>query len=667
MTTTAKTETDPQAAPVTQEPATSAPPAGRPLPLTPEELADRLEPEDPRLSPDGRAVLFTVAPKGKRGEHRERAIWVARDGAPARPFTAGTADDAEPRWSPDGTQVLFRSDRAERGVFRPYLIAAAGGEARPLGELQGKLSALSWAPGGRTVALLRQDPETPEEQRRREGRDDAVAVGEDPKRTRLWAVDAQTGRATCLTYGPRHVWSYAWAPDGEHLAMVTTDAPDLDARFGPGELRLVPLAGGLGRHVAMFPALPEDPVFVVAADGPAVAVRANGHRADPSDSVWLAPLAGGAPRNLLPGYPGVVETLVLRPGTPGGLAVRMVEGVHGAVYGLDAGDPEPRPVPLTPGGLHGRGSVMAGPSFSADGSRLALLWSDGSTPEEVHVGDAGGDGAAVSELGAAFAGRLGRVETVRWASPDGVEVEGLLTLPVGYEAGRRYPLVVEVHGGPCWQWEDRAMLDWHDWAAMLASHGYAVLLPNPRGSTGRGTAFQALLQDDVGGGEAQDLITGARAMVERGVADPKRLGIGGWSWGGYLTAWTVTQTDLFRAAVMGAGLANMVSDHGQGDIPSYNLRFYPALPYDDPEAYWRRSPVRYAARVSTPTLILHGDADERVHPAQGMEWHRALKTRGVPVRFVRYPREDHGVHERAHQVHLMGQVLAWYDRWLGEG
>ena len=644
-------------------------------PPTPEELADRLRPEDPRLSPDGRAVVFAVAPRGMKGERKEQALWIARDGAPARPLTAGTTHDANPRWSPDGARLLFCSDRGgreDRGkkadagtdadAFRLFLLPVDGGEARPLGELTGSLSMPEWSPDGRTVAVLRRDPETPEEKRRKEDRDDALVVDEDPKPTRLWAVDAETGRARCLTHGARQIWSYAWLPDGEALAILTTESPDVNTVFDAGDLWLVPLAGGLSRHVARFPVLPHSPVVVETAEGPAVAVCGNAHRADPSDSVWMVPLAGGEPRNLLPGHPGVVEELAPRPGAPGRLGLRMVERTHGLVYGFDIATAAL--TPLTPDGKHGDGSVLAGISFSADGERLAMVWTDGTTPEEVYVGEAGGDGAAVSSFGEAFRGRLCPVETVRWRSTDGVEIEGLLTYPRGYEAGRRYPLVVEIHGGPSWQWEDRVFLDWHDWAQLLAGHGYAVLAPNPRGSTGYGSAFQKLLQDDVGGGEAQDLISGAQAMVERGIADQERLGIGGWSWGGYLTAWTITQTDLFKGAVMGAGLANMVSDHGQDDIPAMNLWLYPGQPYDHLDHYWRTSPIRHVANVRTPTLILHGDADARVHPAQGMEFHRALKTLGVPVRFVRYPREEHGFKERAHQIDLMRRVVAWYDRWL---
>ncbi|MDP9367075.1 MAG: S9 family peptidase [Chloroflexota bacterium] len=397
-------------------------------------------------------------------------------------------------------------------------------------------------------------------------------------------------------------------------------------------------------------------------DGPAITVRANNHRADPSDSVWIVLVTGGEPRNLLPGHPGVVEDLVELPGSPATVGLRMVERTHGLVYRLDIAAGEIQAT--TPAELHGRGSVLSAPSFSADGRRVAFVWSDGTTPEEVYVGDVGGEAATVTTLGESFRGRLAPVETVCWSSTDGVEIEGLLTLPIGYEPGKRYPLVVEIHGGPSWQWEDRVFLDWHDWAQMLASHGYAVLAPNPRGSTGYGSAFQQLLQDDVGGGEAQDLISGAQAMVERGIADPDRLGIGGWSWGGYLTAWTITQTDIFKAAVMGAGLANMVSDHGTDDIPAMNLWIYPGQPYDHLDHYWRSSPIRHITNVKTPTLILHGDQDARVHPTQGMEYHRALKTLGVPTEFVRYPREGHGIQERPHQIDLIRRLVAWLDRWL---
>jgi dipeptidyl aminopeptidase/acylaminoacyl peptidase len=636
-----------------------------PKPLTPEELADRLVPGDPRLSPDGRHVLFVVAPAGKKGEHKDSALWLSRDGAPAKPFTAGTANDHSPRWSPDGTQILFCSDRAERGSekHKLYLIPAAGGEARPLGDLQGELSQPSWSPGGKIVAVLRKDPEPPEEKKRKEERNDAVVVDEDLKRIRLWFVEVESSKARCLTFGGRNVWSYGWSPDGERLAVCTTHSPEINSIFSPADLWTVPAAGGAASRVATFPMLADDPVFVETAGGPAIAVRANDFRDDPTTSVWLVSLADGSKRKLLADDDGgEVEGMAPLGTTTRGLALRLVERTHGLAYALDARTG--KLTPLTPGGKHGAGSVIAGPSASGDGSRVAVVWSDRSTPEEVYLGAAGGEGAAVTELGKAFQDRLCPTETVTWRSSDGVEVEGILTYPAGYEPGTRYPLIVEAHGGPSWQWEDRVMLDWHDWAQYLASHAYAVLQPKPRGSTGYGAAFQKLLQDDVGGGEVDDLISGARAMVARGLADEGKLGIGGWSWGGYLTARTITKTQLFRAAMMGAGLSNMLSDHGIGDIPYANLLYYPGQPYDHPQAYWNSSPIKDIKTCTTPTLILHGEDDARVHPAQGMEFHRALRTLGVPTRFVRYPREGHPIEERLHQLDLLRRLLEWFDRYL---
>ena len=632
-------------------------------PLMPEELAARTVPCDPRISPDGSRVVFVASPVSKVGEKWTRSLWIAGDGLPARQVTAGEADDCDPRWSPDGSRILFRSDRLKPGSddYRLFLLPVAGGEGLPLGELGGELSQPAWSPDGRWVAVLRKDPEPEPVTARKKERDDAIVVEEDSRFTRLWVVDVECSRARCLTTGEREVRSFAWAADSLSLVTITTDAPEYDATLGPGDLWQVSVGGGLPRHVARFRTTPSSPVVVETSDGPIVAVRADGHREQPEDSLWTVALFGGEPVNVLPDFTGNVEEVVSLPGAKGRVAARIVERTHGRLYAVDL--PSGNLTPLTPEVLASHGSIAEGASFSED-VRLAAVWSDATTPEEVWLADAEGGAGPVTLFGTDFHGRLQPAEHVCWTSDDGVEIEGLLTYPAGYQSGTRHPLVVEVHGGPSSQWKDRVMLNWHDWAQMLASRGYAVLMPNPRGSTGYGPELQRLLQDDVGGGESRDLVAGARAMVERGIADPDRLGIAGWSWGGYLTAWTITQTTIFRAAVMGAGLSNMVSDHGQGDIPSANLLYFPGQPYDHMEAYWRSSPIRYVAAVRTPTLILHGEDDARIHPAQGMEYFRALKILGVPVRFVRYPREKHSIEERAHQIDLMRRIIEWFNRYL---
>jgi dipeptidyl aminopeptidase/acylaminoacyl peptidase len=636
-------------------------PAARPTPMTPEELADRVVPEDPRIAPDGSAVAFVAAPAGRKEEHKARAVWLTRPGQPARMLTGGLADDRAPRWSPDGGRLAFLSDRAERGKESGlYVLPMDGGEGQRLGELGGELSDPRWSPDGAGIVVLRTDPKDPAAKKREDERDDRVVADADPRFARLWLVDATTGVWRCLTPGDREVRSFCWKSDGSGLLAITTALPGWDAIFDGSDLWHVPASGGLPRKLASFAMLAGSPTAVDSADGPLALVVVDGGIADPPARVRAVPLAGGEPTVLLPDWDAEVESIQPLPGRPGSVLVKAVERTHGGVYALNLATMERET--LLPEDRRGSGSVLGPPSVAANGS-VAFVWSDSATPEEVWLADDGG-ARPLSEFGAVFAGRLQPGEVVRWASDDGLEIEGILIRPANTADSAPVPLVVEIHGGPSWQWEDRAMLDWHDWAQMLASHGIAVLLPNPRGSTAYGAAFQKKLHGDVGGGEAADLISGARAMVERGIANPERLGVGGWSWGGYLTARVIERTSMFKAAVMGAGLSNMVSDHGTGDIPSANLLYYPGQPYDHMDAYWEASPIRYASRIVTPTLIVHGDADARVHPAQGMELYRALKVLNVPVEFVRYPREGHPIEERAHQLDLMQRVLGWYRRWL---
>jgi dipeptidyl aminopeptidase/acylaminoacyl peptidase len=632
------------------------------VPFSPEEIADRLVFNDPRMSPDGSAVVFEVRTASKKKEHGEQALWLSRNGAAAKPFTTGNFEDGSPRWSPDGSKILFISDRIERGKNRLFVIPVDGGEGQVLGELEGEFTNPQWSPDGTSIAVLRGDPETDEEKKQKEEKNDPIVADSDPKRQRIWIVDAESGAARQLTYGTRQVWAFSWSNDGSRIAFTTTNEPDINAVMEDADLWIVASGGGVPKKVAHLSAFAGYPVFVEGPDGPAIVVATNDHREDPSESVWIVPLDGGEPRNLLPGYPGVVEFMGPIQGTDRHVAVRMVEGTHAHAYELEIATGTLRNV--TPPSMIEHGSILRGPSFSANRETVALGWSSATVSLELYVGETGNEPKAVTDFGKAFRGRLNPTEIVRWQS-DGIEIEGILTFPHGYEEGKRYPLIVEIHGGPTWQWEDYAFLDWHDWGQQLASHGFAVLAPNPRGSSGRGSWFQKLLQDDIGGGESRDLITGAQAMVERGVADPDRLGIGGWSWGGYLTAITITQTDIFKAAVMGAGLSNLISDHGTDDIWSANLDYFPGMPYHHLDSYWEASAIRHITNCKTPTLILHGDSDARVHPTQGMEMYRALRSLNVPTEFVRYPREPHGIRERHHQIDLMKRLLAWFQKYLG--
>jgi dipeptidyl aminopeptidase/acylaminoacyl peptidase len=296
---------------------------------------------------------------------------------------------------------------------------------------------------------------------------------------------------------------------------------------------------------------------------------------------------------------------------------------------------------------------------------MACVLEEVDQPGEVFVGELGGEPRRVSAFNTHLKEvALGRGETVEWLAPDGLRIEGVLIYPANYQQGKRYPLIAHIHGGPTWQWLMRFLGGWHDWGQWLAAQGYAVLLPNPRGSAGRGREYAWNNQRNWGHGDFGDVLSGVDALIERGIADPDRLGIGGWSYGGYMTAWAIGHTDRFKAAIVGAGVTDLLSFQA-ADIPAWlPTQMMLAPSYREPEVYLRSSPITYVADAKTPTLILHGASDERVRLGQGKELYHALQALGVPTEMVIYPREPHIFQERNHQRDVLTRVAAWFDRWV---
>jgi len=604
-----------------------------------------------------------VRPFAKKEQHPVSDLWVAQfsDGKPRR-FTLGDWLDEAPRPSPDSSQIAFLSDRAERGEKSLYVISIDGGEALRIFDEQGDLSEPSWSPDGRFVAVLFTEPETQEEKEHNKRREDAKVWDANYRYRRLWIIDTESLEACPISPDERQVWSYAWSPDSERIAINTTATPRVDDKFKEMEVTIIPRKGGTGRTVFSTYGPVEDLLW--SPDGAYLAYRSRAERVYYGEYVYRRPVEGGEKICLTPGYEGTGEYLVSLVG--GDLLFLAHEGVGSVLYQLSWKGERSR---LCIG--KGSGTLGYAVSTSEDGKRLAMVWQDGTYAPEVHVAELNRlEQGPVRRtwLGAELEEAvLGEVEVVRWESDTGVEIQGLLVKPHGYRDGQRCPLVVQVHGGPTSFWADRFYASWRDWAQVLAGRGYAVLLPNPRGSTGRGSAFSNAIFGDVGGGELRDVIAGVDAMIERGLADPQRLGIGGWSWGGYLTALAVTQTDRFKAAVMGAGVSNLISDSSLGDIPSVNLSYFRETVYRDPDPYYERSPIRHVSNTQTPTLILHGEEDKRVSTAQSVEMYVALRTLKVETQLVTYPREGHFIEEREHQLDLVRRVVGWFEKHLQPG
>lgn len=629
-----------------------------PGPLTAAQIVGQKRPSFPQISPDGERILYTVRQISKPTEHPESVIWSVpfREGEPLQ-FSSGVAADDEPRWSPDGTRIAFLSDRSERGKQAVYVMPAAGGEAVRAFDKDGDMESLTWSPDGSRLGVLMTEPETADEKKRQEERDDVRVWDTDYKYQRLWVIDPSTQQGKCVSPPCRQVMSYAWSPDGMQVVISTTATPNIDDTFKETDLAVVSRDGGEARGVCTPYSVAGDPVW--SSDGRQIAWIGPAGRVANGEHVYAIPCHGGDPVCLTPEFPGTVESLVSLTGGEQ-ILVQASEGMHSALYALTWSGELTRLNCPDEGG-----SIPMPVTASADGTRLAGIWERGSDAPDVWTWESTPCSAPSRrtrmncELEEAA---IGTSRVVRWSNGDGDEIEGMLFTPPGYEAGQQYPFIVQVHGGPTSRWADEFTATWHDWAHALAGRGFAVLMPNPRGSTGRGPAFSNAIYQDVAGGEFHDMMTGVDAMIEHGIADPDRLGIGGWSWGGFMTAWTISQTTRFKAAIVGAGLPNMVSDNGIGDIPSANLSYFEKSPYEDPEPYWERSAIRYLSNVRTPTLILHGEEDRRVAMMQGLELYTGLKALGVETTFVTYPREPHGIMETNHQRDLINRVVDWFTR-----
>jgi dipeptidyl aminopeptidase/acylaminoacyl peptidase len=628
-------------------------------PLSPDQVVSHCRPSLPQVSPDGQQILYTVRQISKPEDHPTCSIWKASvSGGEPQQFTSGIANDEEPRWSPDGTRIAFLSDRSERGKQTVYVIPSSGGEAIRAFEHEGDMDTLSWSPDGSVLSVLMTEPETEHDKEKREERRDWKVWDTDYKYQRLWVIDPSTKKGRCVSPVERQVLAYGWSPDSQSIAISSTATPMVDDVFKTTDLSIISRHGGEPSSLFQPYAVASDPVW--SSDGSKIAWIGPAGRVANGDVVYARSLEGGEAVCLTPDLAGTVESIA--PINHGeSLLVQVAEGMHSAIYQLDWDGQCQSLVRLD------SGSFPMPATTSVDGSVITAIWESGSYAPDVWIWKKSAPFSAQrcthlnKDLEQAA---IGTSEVVSWSNGEGDEIHGMLFKPCGYKSGRAYPLVVQVHGGPTSRWADEFTANWHDWAHSLAGRGFCVLMPNPRGSTGRGSEFSNAIFQDVAGGEFRDMMTGVDAMIERGIADPDRLGIGGWSWGGFISAWTITQTDRFKAAIVGAGLPNMVSDNGIGDIPSANLSYFEKSPYEDPESYWSRSPIRYLSNVKTPTLILHGEEDRRVAMAQGLELYTGLKSLGVKTQFVTYPREPHAIIETNHQRDLIERVVAWFSEHL---
>jgi dipeptidyl aminopeptidase/acylaminoacyl peptidase len=618
----------------------------------------------PRVSPDGKRMVYTVNEAVTTPDKSEfvTQIWLAEIASKKNTqLTYGDKTSTNPKWSPDGNWIAFTSNRRDNKNSL-YLLNVNGGEAEQLTDVKGNISDFAWSPDGRSIAYTLTDPKTEEEEKNDKGRNDFRWVDENLKMSRLYVFalekDANGKRESRkLTNNNYNVDSFDWSPDGTQIAFshsrssVANDWPTTD-------LSVVEVATAKVSVLANTPNAELGPFY--SPDGKWIAINSVEPKWAQSGVIQVFPAAGGQPRNLAATFDG-------QPGIAGWstdskrLYFSESKGTASQIYVVDIASNRIDEIKSTP-------AVITNLSLNRAGTTFGFVRQTTDTPGEAFIASVG-DFAPV-QISRSNADLklppIGRTEVISWKSKDGKQIEGLLTYPVGYQPGQRVPMILNVHGGPAGVFSQSFIGGRGVYPlATFAARGYAILRPNPRGSSGYGTEFRRANSKDWGVGDYQDLMTGVDKVVEMGVADPDRLGVMGWSYGGFMTTWVVTQTKRFKAASAGAPVTNLMSFNGTADIPSFIPDYFGGQSWEAMELYQKHSPMFNIKGVSTPTMVQHGDADIRVPISQGYEFYNALKQQGVPTRMLVLPRQPHGPTEPKMQLAAMKANLEWFEKYLG--
>lgn len=613
-------------------------------------LAARL-PAGPRPAPTGRRLTFLLTEYAAQDKAYVTNLWVAADSG-IRPLTRGGGTVSQPRWSPDGRFLAYtaRPARTQNAHTQIWLMPMEGGEPYPVTTSPTPAHSPAWSPDGSRLLYLALDPAS-EEEAQLEARGGTRRVDAPPRMQQIWCLDVAGGGATRLTRDRTTKADPVFSPDGRTIAFARRPDPTCNHDYhssiwimdadGRGKRRLGPPQGSATQ-----------PRF--APDGSRLAFL---HRRLPAygypDRVAVAALDGTAGQLLTEDLDRPAVELAW--GQDDRIHFLLHDGLRQHLWSVPARGGQPEQ--LTRGDRS-----LSGLALSADGQRALYVSAASHRPGELHLCNAdGSDEKTLTDFNPHLdKAQLGRTRAVSWKAPDGQRLEGLLTLPAKHRKGRKIPLIVEPHGGPAGARTFSFSYTWQ----FLAARGYAVFAPNFRGSAGYGEAFVTANIDDFGGGDFGDIMAGVDHLVGRGIADPRRLGIMGYSYGGFMTGWAIGHTDRFKAAVAGAGVHNLQSFFGTTDIQWFTQHYQRGFPWERPEAYARQSPVTYAERMQTPTLVYHGDEDRRVPLEQSEQLYMALKHRKVPTQFIRYPREAHGIAEYPHRLDLLERMLEWFDRYV---
>lgn len=641
----------------------AVPRPARGAPPSLDDIVDLVQVSLPQIAPDGSRILYTRTTLAPWKENtRVSQIWIVRADGSDRHAFLNDNKDRDVRWSPDGSRVAFLAERdqpksrtapdADQGA-QLYVIRADGGEARQVTHHEGGISRYEWAADGAHLFFVADNPETDAERAARRAGDDAIYVDEGPngqgpgRFNSLWMVDVADGPERRITREPMFIEDFMPSPDGRRIAITFRTENTRNGSYHT-EVALIDVADG-SRQTLTHNEAPEHAVSW-SPDGRTIAYLApdNGDWDLAEDKLWTVPASGGTPHLVSSTFGGDIGRYFW---APDGQTVVFsgVDRARGGVYRLDLASG--RVATIAHGDWSGELDSVSRSRLAGAGVRSA----PNAAPDVQLVDLKTGATTALSDANPQVRGwTLAQFRAVSWKSRDGRPIEGMLWLPADYHSGR-LPLLLSVHGGPAGVWATA----FRPIDEVYTGLGWAVLEPNVRGTTSYGDQLLDGNMKDIGGGDYEDLMTGVDALVAQGIADPDHLAIRGWSYGGVLGGWTITQTGRFKAASLGAMVTDWRSEYAMGFNFDVSRWYIGGTPWDHPDAYLRQSSYTHVAQVTTPTILFHGERDTTDTIGQSMMFYQALRDRQVPVRFIRFPREPHGFTEPHHQRIRDAEEVAW--------
>jgi dipeptidyl aminopeptidase/acylaminoacyl peptidase len=630
--------------------------------MTPEDIVALRRASDAQISPDSRRVAFVVTTWDRDADRFNADLWLVDEARQVVRLTSNPKRDDHPRWSANAQRIAFLSERGAEGGAQIWSLSPLGGEPEPLVTHKASILDFEWSPDGRWIAFLAEEPQDKPKTK------PPIVMDEETGFAQLWLFDTMTKQTRQLTRGARHITSFNWDQFRPQIVFTARNSPKLldnyttEVYVVPSNLQTAPYDAAAVKQITNGNGVESMPRFSPDGQWISYLAHADGDSTVGPERIHLVPVAGGPARVLAKDFDGYItayrwvfdsQSVLLTAGL----------GVNSQIYTMKIAETTGA---QTPQALTRSDGVCSGFSTTPDGMNIAFVHENPRLAGEVAL-------LASRIMVPIFLTQLnpqteswalGQVEAIKWKSNDGTEIEGLLVYPVGYQTGKRYPLVTYIHGGPEGAYTKSFNASWSAFPQVYAGAGYAVFLPNFRGSSNYGAKFAQSNAKLVGKIDYEDIMSGVDDLVKRGVADENRLAVAGWSYGGYMGGWIIGHTNRFKCAAYGAGLSNATSYWGTADIVYQRERLHGGLPWEAHKMYEDQSPLFSLTNAKTPTLIFHGEKDERVPLGQSQESYRTLKRLGVTTQLVIYPDQGHGIMTPSYQLDKMKREFGWIEKYL---